>query len=181
MKREPQEEAYEELLFIMARDGDDRAATRLVARWQPRLMRTARRMLRDAEQANEAVQDAWSGICRGWWQVSEPALFSAWAYGVLHRKCVDQIRKAARERANFASDDSAPELGIAADAPIRHDLESAFAKLSPDHRITALLYFAEGLTLAEIALATGVPLGTAKSRLFHARTQLKDSLDGDPT
>jgi RNA polymerase sigma-70 factor (ECF subfamily) len=179
--RDPQEEAYEELLFIMAREGDKRAATRLVARWQPRLARTARRMLRDREQANEAVQEAWSGICRGWWQVSEPSLFPAWAFGVLHRKCVDQIRKISRERVHFSQDGAAPEPAVAADAPVRHDLEIAFATLSPEHRITALLYFSGGLTLSEVALATGVPIGTAKSRLYHARNQLKALLDGDLT
>ena len=44
-----------------------------------------------------------------------------------------------------------------------------------------MLYFSEGLTLAEPAAATGVPVGTAKSRIFHARQHLKDLLEGDLT
>ena len=53
------------------------------------------------------------------------------------------------------------------------------AALPAEHRFAAHLFFIEGLTLAEIADAQGVPLGTAKSRLFHARRQLKAALSGD--
>ena len=58
-------------------------------------------------------------------------------------------------------------------------LDQAFAMLSPDHRAAAILYFGEGLTLTEIASVTGVPTGTVKSRIFHARQHLKAALTGD--
>ena len=57
---------FDELLLISARAGDRRAGERLAARWQPRLLRTARRLLRDEDEAVEAVQNAWAAICRGW-------------------------------------------------------------------------------------------------------------------
>ncbi|MGB3625085.1 MAG: sigma-70 family RNA polymerase sigma factor, partial [Henriciella sp.] len=82
---------YDELLVTLARTGDRAAGERLAARWQPRLMRTAGRLLRDEDQAREAVQEAWSGICRGWMGLNDPRKFPAWAFGILHRKCADRI------------------------------------------------------------------------------------------
>jgi RNA polymerase sigma factor (sigma-70 family) len=88
---------YEELLLVLVRSGDRDAAERLAARWQPRLIRTARRLLQDEEQAREAVQEAWAGIARGWGRMADPARFPAWAFSILHRRCADRIRAEAFE------------------------------------------------------------------------------------
>jgi len=170
---------YDELLVTLVRAGDGRAGERLAARWQPRLMRAARRMLGDSEEAREAVQEAWGGICRGWVHLSDPAKFPAWAYGILARKCADRIRRVSAARARFVAEDAAPEPATPDAAPLRHAITEALGRLSAEHRIAAILYFSEGLTLAEIAAATGVPLGTAKSGIFHARQHLKTLLEGD--
>lgn len=172
---------YDELLVTLVRSGDGRAAERLAARWQPRLMRAARRMLGDGEEAREAVQEAWGGICRGWLRLSDPAMFPAWAYGILSRKCADRIRRLGSDRKRFASADTVPEPAAPDAAHLRHAITEALGQLSAEHRIAAILYFSEGLTLAETAAATGVPTGTAKSRIFHARQHLKDLLEGDLT
>lgn len=172
---------YDELLVTLVRSGDARAAERLAARWQPRLMRAARRMLGDAEEAREAVQEAWGGICRGWLRLSDPAMFPAWAYGILSRKCADRIRRLGSDRKRFVAAEAVPEPALPDAAPLRHAILEALGQLSAEHRIAAILYFSEGLTLAETAAATGVPVGTAKSRIFHARQHLKDLLEGDLT
>jgi len=57
-------------------------------------------------------------------------------------------------------------------------LNAAFASLPDDQRIAATLFFGEGLTLTDISDATCAPLGTVKSRLFHARQKLKAALSG---
>jgi RNA polymerase sigma factor (sigma-70 family) len=170
---------YDELLVILIRRGDRRAGELLAARWQPRLIRTARRLLNDKEQAREVVQETWSGICRGWIQLNDAAKFPAWAYGILHRKCADRIGKEARSRSRITPLDSAPEPATNSPSDTIIEIEQAFDLLSTDHRAAAILFFGEGLTLAEIATATGVPIGTAKSRLFHARRTLKAALSGE--
>lgn len=174
---------YDELLLVMARSGDRLAGERLAARWQPRLIRTARRLLRDDDMAREAVQEAWAGICRGWLMLDDPAKFPAWAFGVLHRKCADRLRTEVRRRETTAPLDD-HQGGAEASAPgaqdgLALDLNRALAGLSPDHRAAAILFFGEGLSLAEIAAATRAPLGTVKSRIFHARRQLKAALSGE--
>lgn len=168
---------YDELLVTLIRSGNAEAGERLAKRLQPRLLRTARRLLNDSEQAKDAVQEAWVGICRGWLSLDDPAKFPAWAFSILHRKCADRIRLAQRHRAN--------ESETIADVPVSSGIETALSlsqalmRLSPEMRAAAVLFFSEGLTLAEIAIATDVPVGTAKSRIFHARQKLKALLEGD--
>jgi RNA polymerase sigma-70 factor (ECF subfamily) len=169
----------DQLLLMEARAGNRQAADRLAARWLPRLARTARRLLRDEELAQEAVQEAWIGICRGWVRLNDPAKFPAWAFGILHRKTADMLRRRVRERQHFTSDENLPESSINANAEDRTAIDQAFATLSDEHRFIAILFFGEGLTLDEIARAADVPVGTAKSRLFHARQQLKATLTGE--
>lgn len=168
---------FDELLLVMARAGERAAAERLAARWQPRLLRTARRLLRDEEQAREAVQEAWTAICRGWLTLQDPSRFPAWAFTILRRKCADRIRRAQTARARFSAETRAGEMpGSPED---RTAIRQALDLLGDDHRLVAVLFFGEGLTLAEIAAVTGVPVGTVKSRLFHARRQMKAALEGE--
>ncbi len=179
MSRSDTSQVYEELLVTLARGGDRRAAELLAKRWYPRLMRTALRLLRDRDQAQDAVQETWTGICRGLGRLSDPAKFPAWAYGILHRKCADRIRNEQKARARTTAIEEAPEPSQPERSELRHAIDQALGLLSPDHREAALLFFGEGFSLKEIAAATGVPVGTAKSRIFHARQYLKASLKGD--
>ena len=173
------ERVFDELLVTLARSGDRKAANRLAARWYPRLMRTALRLLRDRSEAEEAVQEAWAGICRGWPRLSDPAMFPGWAFGILRRKCVDRIRKLQTDRSRTAPIDAAPEPSQAARGELQVEIDQAMESLSPDHRLFALLYFGDGLSLNEIAAVTDVPVGTAKSRIFHARQHLRSRLKGE--
>lgn len=172
-------QAFDGLLVTLICAGDRKAAANLARRWQPRLLRTARRLLGDEEQAASAVQDAWLGIMRKIHTLKDPARFAPWAFSILRRKCADVIRKASKRRAVFASsppDDLAnnPPVETATDDAVA--IKQAFANLPDDQRLAAHLYFIEGLTLAEIAEAQSIPTGTAKSRLFHARQKLKAAL-----
>lgn len=168
------ERVYDELLLRRVQAGDRRAGERLAARWYPRLMRTAFRLLRDEEQARSAVQDAWTGICKGWFGLRDPSRFPAWAYRILHNKCADRIR--ANQRKRGAAEMTAAEPPVPATAEDKVTLDQAFSRLSNDHRIAATLYFGEGLSAKEIAHVTDAALGTAKTRIFHARQHLKTML-----
>ena len=168
---------HDELLVVLVQSGDRRAAERLAARWQPRLLRTASRLLRGEDRARDAVQDAWASIFRGVARLKDPAAFPAWAFGILHRRCIDRMRGERRRAEDEADmDQVAAAPGSCGDGL---DIARALAALDPDHRTAAVLHFCEGLTLAETAAALGVPVGTAKSRLFHARRRLKAALSGD--
>jgi RNA polymerase sigma-70 factor (ECF subfamily) len=168
--------AFDELLVTLAQAGDRGAAERLARRWHPRLLRTARRLL-GAEMAPGAVQDCWLSILRGIGGLRDPARFAPWAFGILRRRSADAIRRAQSGRETGELPESQPALAALPGEALA--IAQAMAALPPDQRLAAQLFFVEGLTLAEIAEVQEVPVGTAKSRLFHARRRLKAALKGD--
>src|SRR5262249_46898816 len=58
-----------------------------------------------------------------------------------------------------------------------HDLEGGLAQLSSEHRETLELTYYFGYSCAEVAQLTGCPVGTVKTRLYHARRRLKQVLE----
>lgn len=169
---------FDEFLVLAVQSGDRRAAERLAVRWRPRLLRTARRLLGDAVLAEDVVQDTWMGIARGLPRLRRPERFPAWAFGILKRRCADAHRRHYRERDRLA-DLNDQDGATPTTAETHTALDRAFATLPDTQRLTALLYYGERLTIAEIADATGVPVGTAKSRLFYARKALQQQLNGE--
>ncbi len=61
----------------------------------------------------------------------------------------------------------------------RVELEEAFARLTPEQRAVVVLHHDHGYPLTEIAGILGIPVGTARSRLFYAVRQLRTVLDAD--
>ncbi|MFA9201364.1 MAG: RNA polymerase sigma factor [Cypionkella sp.] len=173
----PTEAVFDGLLVTLAIAGDRAAAERLARRWHPRLLRTARRLV-GAAAAPSAVQDCWVSILRGIGRLRDPARFGPWAFGILHRRCADVLRTQSAERAGLGEEfkDAYSGANLPDDA---FAIAQAMAELPSDQRLAAQLYFVERLTLAEIAAVQRVPVGTAKSRLFHARRRLKAALSGD--
>ncbi len=167
---------FDEMLVVMARSGDRRAADRLFSRWDTRLLRAARRYCGSDDAARDLTQDCWLGIWKGLGSLREPSRFRSFAFAVLHRRGAEHLRRVVRDR-NALSQDTEPPEGALKPAQSEHAaINQAFAKLPPDQRLAAHLHFVEGLTLSEIAEVQSIPEGTAKSRLFHARRKLKAAL-----
>ncbi len=172
---------FDELLVTLIWAGDRAAAERLAIRWQPRLLRTARRLIGHEEEALAAVQDSWLSILRGLPRLDDPARFRPWAFSILRRRCVDSIRGLQSRRARDGGDADMLEMPAPGDEPEeRIAILQAFAALPHEQRLAAHLFYIEGLTLAEIAAASDIPAGTVKSRLFHARKRLKQVLETEP-
>ena len=178
------ERIYDELLVAASVTGDRVALARLVARWHPKLLRHAWRVLGDAERAKDMVQEAWVEILRGLSRLNDVAAFPAWAYRIVTRRCHRDFQRKGREpverngeewlegveaSAN-ASGEAAAELSVVADA----------IRLLPGTQRAALaLFYIEELSIAEIAIATDVPPGTVKTRLMHARRKVRQLLSGE--
>ncbi len=163
---------YDELLVVLIQSGDHSAAERLYRRWHPRLIRTAWRYTGDTGLAEQLAQDCWVAVWRGIGRIRDPAKFGPWVFGILRRKGADQIRKSKREAGTEIDEESVV-------SPQQEDalaLREAFATLPADQSLAGHLHFVEGLHLSEIAEVQGVPEGTAKSRIFHARRKLKAAL-----
>lgn len=177
------ERIFDEYLVTAARAGDREALARLVARFQPRLLRHAWRVLGEAERARDMVQEAWVEILRGLGRLDDAAAFPAWAYRIVTRRCQKHFCQSGRERA--APEEEADE--IAAEAPGTPSAEIAFdlsrvleaiATLPAPQRAALALFYTEELSVAEIAIALDVPPGTVKTRLMHARRKVRALLEG---
>ena len=163
------------MLVVMAQSGDRAAGERLATRWYPRLLRSARRYVGVSEDAEALAQDCWMAIARGLVGLSDPSRFAPWAFGILRKLGASRVRALVRERV-YVEPNAVPDDASPARQEDRVAIAQAFERLPADQRFAAHLFFIEGLTLSEIAQACSIPIGTAKSRLFHARRQLKEAL-----
>jgi RNA polymerase sigma factor (sigma-70 family) len=178
------ERIYDEFLVAAAVTGDQAALSRLVARWQPRLLRHAWRLLGDAERAKDMVQEAWVEILRGLARLDDVRAFPAWAYRIATRRCQREFHR--KDREPFAIKDEELEGGaevpesasgeFAAELSIVMD---AIGTLPGPQRAALALFYIDELSVAEIAIATDVPPGTVKTRLMHARRKVRAILEGE--
>ena len=169
----------DELLVLSILAGEQQAVDRLGRRWSGRLLRVALHITGEIELAEMAAQETWIGICRNWRKLKDSGQFAPWAFGILRHKCMDAVRRKARRRARSMPLAEQRVTQSPARGDLKVELNQAFEQLTPPHRTTAILYFAEQLTLAEIAAVLDRPLGTVQSRVYHARQTLKAALSGD--
>ncbi len=172
----------ESYVVSSARLGSQAARAQLVTRYQPRFLRHAYRLLGDAEQAEDAVQDAWLEIVRGLSNLKDDLAFQAWAFRIVTRRCARIITKQKNMRGLINRTESEPapngeatdQLELAAE---QGPLREALAALSPEHRVAVALFYLEEMSVAEVAVVLDIPVGTVKSRLMNARAKLRESLD----
>ncbi|MDQ3269787.1 MAG: RNA polymerase sigma factor [Pseudomonadota bacterium] len=180
---------FDEYLAASAVAGDREALGRLVARWQPRLIRHAWRLLGDADSAGDMVQEARIEILRGLARLDDVAAFPAWAYRIVTRRCQRRFQRSDRER--WVPEDAAEEAMERDESFHVPDRESgefaaelanvmqAISTLPPPQRAALALFYIEDLGVAEIAIALDVPPGTVKTRLMHARRKVRAQLEGE--
>lgn len=181
--RRTADDIYNELLVLRSQDGDAQALEKLIHRWSPRLLRHAYRLTGDRHAAADAAQEAWVAIVRGLSRLDDPARFPAWAYRITTFKCADWTRQRTRDRARRNTNvQRQRELDDRANGPEHSSneverLRQAMRQLGGDHYAALSLHYLDGLSVAEIAVAMNIPTGTVKSRLHHARQQLKTTME----
>jgi RNA polymerase sigma-70 factor (ECF subfamily) len=169
-------------LVERAREGDEAAFTELVDMYGDRCYAIAYRILRDTERAQDAVQSAFLLCWRELPRLRDPERFSVWLHRLVVNSCYEEYRRYKRWSSNIRAlplDGPEGPDSIASVAD-RQALEQAFGQLSPEHRAVVVLHHHVGMPLATIAEVVGVPLGTVKSRLFHATRILRTALGADP-
>jgi RNA polymerase sigma-70 factor (ECF subfamily) len=143
----------------------------------PALRRYARALTRNADIADDLVQDTLVRALRSE-HLFHGGEVRSWLYTILTNLNRNRLRSLARRPAlspiedNDAPDAAGPEAG-------GRDIERALATLVEDQRTALLLVVLEGLSYREVAEVQGVPIGTVMSRLARARAQIKSFLDGE--
>jgi RNA polymerase sigma-70 factor (ECF subfamily) len=169
------EDAPEEDVVTLAMSGDDGAFNELVRRRQKRVRDMLRRLCGNHAQADDLAQKTFMQAWRGIGALREPGAFGGWLKRVAVNTWLAEARRVPapiddNEDAFLAAADPAP-------SPERRaagiDLERALARLSPAERVCVVLAHGEGMTHAEIAEATRLPLGTVKSHVLRGSDKLK--------
>src|SRR5215475_2220689 len=143
----------------------------------PALRRYARALTRNAELADDLVQDTLVRALRSE-HLFHGGDIRSWLYTILTNLNRNRLRSLSRRPAlmpmddNDAADVAGPEAG-------GRDIERALATLVEDQRVALLLVVLEGLSYREVAEVQAVPIGTVMSRLARARAQVKAFLDGE--
>ncbi|MFP3920881.1 MAG: sigma-70 family RNA polymerase sigma factor [Dichotomicrobium sp.] len=166
-------------------DANQRASKlNLVEQEIPRLRRFARFLTRDAEHADDVVQEC---LLRAVdkidsWQAGTN--LRAWLFTILK----NILRNESRSHGRFVATDPQTEHGdLTVLVPAGQEahmalleVNEAFLKLSDEHREVLLLVAIDGLKYEEASVVLGLPVGTIRSRLSRARHELNCKIDGHP-
>jgi RNA polymerase sigma-70 factor (ECF subfamily) len=162
-----------------AQHGDRDAYEELARDAARRLFPVAVRIVRDADRADDAVQQTLVDIWRDLPSLRDPDRFDAWTYRIVVRHCRADARRRRSLGGNVVdlSDVLSASGDPIGDVALRDQLDRAFGLLSVDHRAVVVLHHYVGLSLGEIADILGVPYGTVGSRLHHALRAMRASID----
>src|SRR6185312_2174565 len=143
----------------------------------PALRRYARALTRDADIADDLVQDTLVRALRSE-HLFHGGELRSWLYTILTNLNRNRLRSLARRPTLTPIEDHDAAATTGPEAGGR-DIERALAMLVDEQRTALLLVVLEGLTYREVAEIQGVPIGTVMSRLARARVQIKAYLDGE--
>jgi RNA polymerase sigma-70 factor (ECF subfamily) len=156
------------------------------------LYNTALRLARNAQDAEDLVQETYLKAYRAWAQFTPGTNLKAWLFKILKNTFINEYRRrqAAPPQSDFAAIEDAFESEIAPEAggkiknPEEEALERTFDEnvqkaldaLPPDYRMAVLLADIEGFSYKEVAEILEIPVGTVMSRLYRGRRLLEETM-----
>lgn len=187
---QPPDELTDDALVAAVRGGDERAFELLFERHRSRVARTAGRFFPTREGVEEIIQETFT---KAFFALDDyagrhAASFPAWLTQIAVNCCYDELRRLRRRPRRADEDISDAESGalgrklgaaLASGEDIESDLVSRdlagklLARLGPDDKLVLTLLDAEGLSVAEIAEATGWSVSKVKVRAHRARARLR--------
>jgi RNA polymerase sigma-70 factor (ECF subfamily) len=174
----PTHDATRAGLVRRAAAGDPDAFEAVIRGVGNRLLVTARKILRDADAAEDAVQSAVILAWRLLPRLRDVEKFDGWMYKLLVSACYQEARRARRHNRRVEVRATEPAADDDAERWLLHEaLEQAFLALTPAHRAVVVLHHYAGLPLSEVAAIVGVSPGTARSRLHYALRALRAALE----
>lgn len=175
---------------------DEAAFEALMRRYNGRLFRVARAILRDDAAAEDALQDAYLDAYRHAADFGGRAPLSTWLTRIVINQSLMRLRKQRRDRIvipfagwrnpedqsteiDVADDKAEPPSNAAFRAEIRRILEQRIDDLPVAFRTVLVMRDVEDMSVQETADALGIPAATVRTRLFRARALLRQALERD--
>lgn len=169
--------------------GNADSFAKLIDTYQNRVFGFVRRMVPTGEDAEDITQEVFIRAFQNFDRFDARASIRTWLFRIAYNLCVDRARKSNRGL-QMVSLQMSPEIeeefdvpdsrwkpdDLLEDAEFRGRLDRAIGAMSEKLRSVLLLHDKEDLSYEEIAMALNIPIGTVKSRLFLARTQLQNSV-----
>lgn len=182
-------------LIELAKHGDRDAFGRLLTLYEGFVYNNVRQKVGNADDAFDVSQEVFIKVWKNIKKYRGDCRFSTWIYKISVNACLDFLRRAkvsAAEKIPTYVDDDGDEIEVEfADESVRTSPErmlekretvsavrAAIERLSPEAREVVELRDIDGFSYEEIAEMTGLEIGTVKSRLNRARTQLREMLAG---
>lgn len=166
-------------LVARIRAGDMRAMEVLMRRHNRTLYRTARAILRDDAEAEDAVQEAYLHAYRALGTFRGESKLSTWLVRITANEALMRRRRNARAAEIVPLDPAIQAEQEHGDSMLRRVLEKRIDALPDDYRAVFVLRALEELTVEETAAALGIPEATVRTRYFRARGLLRESLARD--
>ena len=178
-------------LIAESLQGNTAAFGELVRRYQDRLYNTVYRLVDNAEDALDVVQEAFLNAYQSLDSFKGDALFFTWLYRIAVNTAISLKRKKRVMGASHSmpaataktviepldpSDLSRPGHALE-QAEQERRIQQALSRLSPEHRAVLVMKDMEGQKYESMAEVLGVPIGTIRSRLHRARLELRELLE----
>ncbi|HWE91965.1 MAG TPA: RNA polymerase sigma factor [Pseudonocardiaceae bacterium] len=165
--------------------GDQDALRDLYERHSSGLLRLLRRLTSNTGVAEEILQETWLAVWQSAGSFRAESSARGWLYGVARRQAHNRLRRATAVEVDLdeAADVPDPAPGVEDRVLAEAEQESLAAAITelPEHlREVLVLVLAEDLSYPEVSAALGIPVGTVKSRMSHARRQLSARLSPSP-
>ncbi len=177
MDRPQLDQLSDEQVVVYVRQNHTDAYAEIVKRYDKPLLRYARYLLGNEEDAMDAVQEGFVAAYKYLNGFNTSMKFSSWLYRIVHNQAMNVLRK----RKNTISTDEIPEIVAAKinheeaieKREIKQRLDMQMAKLPTKYRVVLTLYYIEEKSYQEISDIVRLPINTVATHLSRAKAQLK--------
>lgn len=158
--------------------GDKQALAILVRKWHQTFCKLSYWYTKDPEVSKDIAQECWTVIIKKIDTLEDPAKFKSWAISLVNRRSIDWLRAQHRERTKLQGFYREKQRGDLPQPDTYREQQKlallrAIQLLTTEQQYVIRLFYVQNYSLHEIAKILEISVGTAKSRLFHAREKLK--------
>ena len=170
------EAIYYELLVLRCRRGQTDALEELVRSWEKQLFYYIHRLVDDEQDAWQILQETWLKALRDIKRLKEPRKLPSWLYRIARNTAISHLRGRYVKRELLRGNENLCNIADDSENFALEDAEQVhygLGQISLHHKEILTLFFLQDLSVEEVAEVLGIPGGTVKSRLYHAKRALK--------
>lgn len=172
----------DEAVALLVQNGDVYAFKELVNRYEPKMLRYARRFLFGYDDAQDAIQEVFIKAYKNIRSFDSSRRFSPWLYRIAHNEFINIIKKRGREPVTFFDPDTIFPHPVSAHPPdkeineheLHKALETCLEELDVKYREPLILYYFEDMDYKQISSIMHIPVATVGIRLRRGKQLLQN-------